>query len=221
MKKIFLFSLMSVFLIWCSNSANILSGESETVNSSERETRTILALWDSLTAWFGLDISDSYPSKLEAVMIQDGYDYDIINGWVSWDTSQNLLDRAEFYLDQNPDIVLLVIGWNDGLRSLPTDTLEKNIQSIIDIYEWKAKIVLWGMEIPAILWLNYARDFKKVYFNIADDNSEVYFFESFLEGVGGYTRYNQADRIHPTSEWYDIIVENFYEFLKKEDIITK
>lgn len=217
--------LSSLFLVSCSGSDTQLlwtTGSTlENITDEIMGTQTILALWDSLTAGYWLEISQSYPSKLEDLLSQNGYNYDVINAGVSGDTSKNLLDRAALYSEKNPDIVILVIGGNDGLRGQSIDTLKTNIQSIIDMYEWEAEIVLAGMEIPANLGLWYARDFKQVYFDIAEENPNVYFHESFLKDVGGVASLNQADRIHPTSEWYDIIVANLYEFLEDEDIIQQ
>lgn len=223
MKQLFCSFSVLFILASCSMWQSVISDEDDTIsiNTTPVQEKIILALWDSLTAGFWLQMSESYPSKLENILDTNNYNYRVINAGVSWDTSKNLLDRAELYLDQNSDIVLLVIWWNDGLRAQSTETLQQNIQSIIDMYEWEAEIVLWGMEIPTTLWLNYSRDFKQVYFDLAQENPEVYFHESFLEDVGWVARLNQADRIHPTSEWYDIIVQNLYEFLKDENIIQK
>jgi len=222
MRKYLWLWIIGLFLTSCSASNEIMmNNDTQKQESQIVEAGTILALWDSLTAWYGLNISESYPSKLEAKLIENNYDYKIINGWVSWDTSKNLLDRAQLYVDQDPNIVLIVIGWNDGLRAQSIFDLQANIQSIIDMYEWKSTIVLGWMEILPIHGLSYARDFKQVYYDIADDNPNVYFLESFLKDVGWVERFNQVDRIHPTSEWYDIIVKNLYEFLEDEDIIQK
>jgi acyl-CoA thioesterase-1 len=115
-----------------------------------------------------------------------------------------------------------VIGWNDGLRGLPTTNLEENILEIIDMYEeaW-VKVVLWGMDVPMNLWLTYRNDFKKVYKDVAEVRDKVVFFEFFLEWVAGKSQYNIEDMIHPNPAWYDIIVSNLYEFLEKNKIITK
>jgi len=62
---------------------------------------------------------------------------------VSGDTSNNLLDRADLYLEKNPDIVILVIGGNDGLRGLPTSEMKENIEEIISMYTQDgSKVVL-------------------------------------------------------------------------------
>jgi acyl-CoA thioesterase-1 len=126
------------------------------------------------------------------------------------------------YLDQKPEIAILVIGWNDGLRGLPTTNLQENILEIIDMYEeaW-VKVVLWGMDVPMNLWLTYRNDFKKVYKDVAEVRDKVAFFEFFLDWVAGKSQYNIEDMIHPNPVWYDIIVSNLYEFLEKNKIITK
>jgi acyl-CoA thioesterase-1 len=68
---------------------------------------------------------------------------------VSGNTSKQLLDRADLYLDQNPDLAIIVIGGNDGLRSLPIDEMKQNIIDIIDIYqEAGVEVVMGGMDIP-------------------------------------------------------------------------
>ncbi len=223
MKNIFLLWTLWFFLMSCSstNETSLIQNSNINDDQSMQSQKTILALWDSLTAWYWLEISESYPNKLENILSQNWYNYKVINAWVSGDTSKNLLDRANLYLDQNPDIVLLVIWWNDGLRWQSIDELKANIQSIIDLYKSDTQIVLWGVEIPANFWLSYTREFKKIYFDISKANKDIYFLESFLKDVGWVPSLNQADRIHPTSEWYDIIVKNMYEFLQDEDIIQK
>ncbi len=189
---------------------------------SSFETRKIIALWDSLTAGYGLEIQESYPAKLQKKLQEGNYNYEVINAWISWDTSDGLVARAELYLEQNPEIVMIVIGWNDGLRGLPTTNLEANILKIVDMYsEAWVKVVLGGMDVPANLGLTYRRDFRAVYNNVAQQRKNVEFLEFFLEWVAGKSQYNLSDMIHPNSEWYDIIVENLYKFLEKNKVITK
>ncbi|MDA9129290.1 arylesterase [Candidatus Gracilibacteria bacterium] len=222
MQKLMCLGVFLGILVGCSSAPNtgeIQSSETDIVTQDEQ--KVILALGDSLTAGYGLPIEDSYPSQLSQKLQDDGYSYEIINAGVSGDTSSQLLDRSELYLDQNPDIAIIVIGGNDGLRGLSTDELKENILKIIDLYqENNITIVLGGMDIPVNLGLSYRNDFVEVYQEIADER-DVYFFESFLEDVGGVASLNQADRIHPTPEGYDIITDNLYEFLLSEDILQK
>jgi len=187
---------------------------------AQRE-KTIVTLGDSLTAGYGLEKSESYPSKLQQKLSDDGFNYTVVNAGVSWDTSAQGLARVSDY--EAADIAIVVIGWNDGLQNKSLSTMKENINSIIDFYleQW-SQVVLWGIEVPPFYGLSYSRDFRDVYFEIAKQREwEIYFYESFLQDVGWVAQYNQSDKIHPTAEWYDIIVKNLYDFLEDEDILIK
>ncbi len=215
MKYIFL--LFSLFLFSC-NTENQNDIISETIEIQQKEI--ILALWDSLTAWYWVEESENYPTQLQKKLDEYWYKYEIINAWVSWDTSANLLSRSSLYLEKKPSIVILVIGGNDGLRWLSTVELQQNIWKIIDTFP-DAKIVLGWMDIPANLWISYRNDFKKVYTEIANEKKDIYFLDYFLEWVWGKKEYNISDMIHPNRDGYKIIVENLVKFLEKNNIITK
>lgn len=215
MKYIFL--LFSMFLFSC-NTENQNDIISETIEIQQKEI--ILALWDSLTAWYWVEESENYPTQLQKKLDEYWYKYEIINAWVSWDTSANLLSRSSLYLEKKPSIVILVIGGNDGLRWLSTVELQQNIWKIIDTFP-DAKIVLGWMDIPANLWISYRNDFKKVYTEIANEKKDIYFLDYFLEWVWGKKEYNISDMIHPNRDGYKIIVENLVKFLEKNNIITK
>lgn len=217
MKKMFLYIAVLGFLFSCSSDDTLIKNE-ESWEIKKREI--ILALWDSLTAWYWVEESENYPSKLQKILDEAGYNYEVINAWVSWDTSANLASRTSLYLEKNPEIVLLVIWWNDGLRWLSTTDLKQNILQIIDSFP-NSKIVLWWMDIPANLWIAYRNEFKKIYKEVASERKEIYFLEYFLEWVGWKSQYNISDMIHPNNEWYEIIVANVMDFLEEEKIIIK
>ncbi len=184
--------------------------------------QVILTLGDSLTAWYGLSGEESYPWQLSDRLESSWYHYEVINGGVSGNTSADLLSRAELYLDQDPNIVILVIGWNDGLRGMSTEALEKNILAIADIFlDQGIPVVLGWMDIPINLGLNYRREFRAVYDHVENARDNIYHMEKFLEDVIGVAKYNQPDRIHPTAEWYSIIVENLMKFLEKNKLISQ
>ncbi len=215
MKKIFLYIALLWFLFSCS-SQDTLEQNEWAWEIKKRET--ILALWDSLTAGYWVEESENYPSKLQKKLDEAGYNYKVINAWVSWDTSLNLLSRASLYLEKEPQIVILVIWGNDGLRGLSTSDLKQNILQIIDTFP-KSKIVLWWMDIPANLWIAYRNEFKKIYKEIASERKEIYFLEYFLTSVGWKPQYNISDMIHPNSSGYEIIVKNLMDFLEENKII--
>lgn len=184
------------------------------------QKQVILALWDSLTAGYWVNDNENYPSKLQKILDENWYNYEVINAWVSWDTSANLLSRASLYIEKNPEIVILVIWWNDWLRGLSTTDLKQNILQIMDTFP-NTKIVLWGMDIPANLWIAYRNEFKNIYKEITRERKEIYFLEYFLEWVAGKSNLNISDMIHPNSDGYDIIVAHLMNFLEENELIEK
>jgi len=219
MKKFFLVFLSLFIFISCSKNSSIQ--EEKILENNIVKEKTIIALWDSLTAWYWVDISENYPTKLEKKLLENNYNYKVVNAWISWDTSAWLKSRVSLYLEQNSEIVIIVIWWNDALRWLSTVDLKSNILSIIDTFPDNSKIVLWGMDIPINLWLKYRNDFKNVYKEISKERENIYFLPYFLEGVWWNPNFNIDDNIHPNSQWYDIIVQNLYDFLVKNDVLTK
>lgn len=209
--------LSLLLLISCNNST-----EEKKLALESNNSKTILSLWDSLTAWYSLDLEKSYPSQLEKILQKNNYNYKVINAWVSWDTSSQLLERIDLYLNDDekiPEIAIIVIWWNDWLRGQSTKDLSKNIKQIINkLKEKNIKIVLAWMQIPPNLWLRYSNDFKNLYSKIADEEW-VYLIDFFLEWVAWNANLNLNDGIHPNEKWYEIISKNIFEFLKSNKLI--
>lgn len=217
MKKLGIILFILLILMWC------WKNETEEVISEKKQNKIILSLGDSLTAWYGLPLQDSYPGQLQELLQKNGYTYEVINAWVSGDTSANLLDRIDLYLNGTssiPDIAILVIGANDGMRGQDLELLEENIIKIIrKLKEKNIKIVLGGMKIPPNLWIFYANDFFKIYKRVAQ-NEDIYLIDFFLEWVAGNRMLNLDDGIHPTKEGYSIIAKNVFDFLLDNNLIT-
>ena len=219
-KKILLGLFLWIFLSSCSSDEkkNILE-----VNNIEVIEKNILALWDSVTAGYNLDLSEAYPAQLEDLLENNWYNYKIINAWVSWDTSKNLLDRIDLYDELNVDIYMLTIWANDWLRRQSVDQMTQNISAIIEHLQNispDAQIVLSGMQMPINLGLSYSRNFNASYELLAEKYN-LEFYEFFLEDVAKKSELNISDGIHPNKQWYEIIANNLYDFLKKQKIIKK
>lgn len=188
----------------------------------QKKDKIILALGDSLTAWLGLPLEDAYPGQLQELLAKNGYSYEVINAWVSGDTSENVLERVDLYLNDTariPEIAILVIGANDGMRGQNLEDLEENINKIIEkLKEKNIKIVLGWMKIPPNLWLFYANDFFKIYKRVAE-KQDIYLIDFFLEWVAGSRSLNLDDGIHPSKEGYEIIVQNVFDFLVNNKLV--
>ena len=146
----------------------------------------------------------------------------MINSGVSWNTSSDVLARLNWALEgiETPQIALVVIGGNDGLRSASLQTLRNNIETIIDTLQSKnIQVVLWWMQIPPNLGLSYSHDFKNMYQEIAEAK-KVPLIPFFLEGVAAQRELNLADMIHPNEAWYAIIAKNVFDFLLSQKLLV-
>ena len=157
----------------------------------------IVVLGDSLTAGYGLAQEDAFPARLEAALRAEGHAWRVIDAGVSGDTSAGGLARLDWVLADEPGIVLVELGANDGLRGLPTEQLEANLDAILArIREAGAAVLLAGMEAPRNFGADYGAAFRAVYERLAARH-DVAFYPFFLEGVAMEPALNQADGIHP------------------------
>ena len=173
----------------------------------------ILAVGDSLTAGYGLDMIDAYPALLQEKLQQSGYNYEVVNAGVSGETSSGARERVEWLLSQKPDIVIIETGANDGLRGIDPQVVDKNVREIVELFQNEGVVVvLTGMKMALNRGFKYVAEFNGLYSEIADDYDCI-FMDFFLEDVALKKQYNQNDGLHPTREGYEIIVENIYPFV--------
>ena len=183
-------------------------------SSSTPDTRPrIVAFGDSLTAGLGVSVEESYPAQLQRRLDVLGYMYRVINAGVSGDTTAGGLRRVSWILTNKPDLVILELGANDGLRGLSVDQTQHNLREIIlRLRGAGVGIVLVGMKLPPNYGQDYTTRFEAMYRTVAREQ-QVPFIPFFLEGVGGSSSLNQADGIHPTGEGYKVVVENLLKTL--------
>ncbi|WP_186755930.1 arylesterase [Echinicola salinicaeni] len=213
-------SIIGVFFSACSSEQKQGTDEKKEVKvaeptSSEEKAKTILFFGDSMTAGYGVDQSQAFPALVQEKIDSLGLDYKVINGGLSGETSASGYSRIDWFLEDRPDIFILELGGNDGLRGIQLDETRKNLQGIIDKIEEKypdTKIVLAGMQIPPNMGQEYTAEFQKMYPEIAEKNDLV-LIPFLLEGVGGNAALNQPDGIHPTVEGHQLVAKNVWEFL--------
>jgi len=198
------------------------SREDAVVLNPEKTQKTILALGDSLTAGYGLPITESYPSQLEAKLREKWYTYKLINAGISWDTTAGLLSRLDWALEwDTPSLVILCIGANDAFQGKDTTEIEKNLRQIIEkIQAKKIPILLAGMKAPMNLGIEYSKKYESLFPKLAKEYNLVY-MPFFLEWVALKANLNQDDRIHPNKAGYTIVVENLMEILEGEELLKK
>jgi len=176
---------------------------------------TIVAVGDSLTEGLGVEEEFAYPALLEKKLRLDGYHYRIINAGVSGETSSGTLARIKWVLTLKPNIVILVIGANDGFRGIDPELIKTNILSIVRAFkEKKVSILLGGMQMGQNLGEEYITAFEKIYPLVAREEN-VGLVPFFLTGVAANPNLNQADGIHPSAEGYQVVVDHILPYVIK------
>jgi len=153
------------------------------------------------------------PLVYECSIVAIGYRYRVINAGIGGETSSGTLSRIKWVLRIDPDIAILVIGANDGLRGVNSDYIKSNITKIVQSLKANDLIVVLGrMRIVQNLGETCTTAFSKIYQEVAEIE-KVILIPFFLEGVAGEAKLNQADGIHPTAKGYRRIVENIYPYV--------
>jgi len=174
----------------------------------------IVAFGDSLTAGLGVSRDDAYPAQLQRRLAGLGYHYRVINAGASGDTSAGGLRRVSWVLKSKPEVVILELGANDGLRGLGLEQTTSNLDRIIQqLQQADVTVVLAGMKLPPNYGQDYTRGFESIYPALAK-RYHLPLIPFFLEGVAGSLDLNQADGIHPTKEGYTIVVEHVLKVLR-------
>jgi acyl-CoA thioesterase-1 len=181
----------------------------------------IVAFGDSLTAGLGVAAHESYPAQLQRRLDDAGYRTVVVNAGVSGDTSAGGLRRVTWVLKSNPDVVILELGANDGLRGLSLTQTEDNLEQIVQrLREAGVQVVLAGMKLPPNYGTAYREGFERMFPALARRYS-VPLIPFFLEGVAASATLNQADGIHPTGEGYRVIVDHVFSVLERNGLLGK
>jgi acyl-CoA thioesterase I len=176
--------------------------------------RVIVALGDSLTAGLGVAPDQAYPALLQARLQREGHAYRVVNAGVSGDTSAGGRRRVDWVLRSKPDVVIVALGANDGLRGLPVDQLRDNLEAIVKrLQAAGARVLLVGMRVPPNYGDDYGRAFTAVFPAVARRTGAA-LVPFLLDGVAGDPRVNQADGVHPTAEGQRIIASVLWPYLQ-------
>ena len=177
--------------------------------------KVVLFFGDSLTAGYGLSVEEAFPALVGKKLNDAGKPTTIINGGLSGETSAGGLSRLTWVLRQPIDVFILELGANDGLRGLPLDATQKNLQSIIDKVKAKypnVKIVIAGMMVPPNMGEEYASKFQKIFPELAKKNKAT-LIPFLLQDVAGKENLNQPDGIHPNVQGHKIVAQNVYKVI--------
>lgn len=175
----------------------------------------ILILGDSLSAAYGMEISQAWPSLLQDRLTDNGYAYRVFNSSITGDTTQGGLARLPRLLEKHqPDIVLVELGGNDGLRGISVDVTRQNLSSMIRLgQQTGASVILAEMRIPPNYGRTYSEKFNANYDMLANQFGIV-LLPFLLQDVALEEGLMQADGIHPTATAQPIILEKVWTVLQ-------
>lgn len=174
----------------------------------------VVVLGDSLTAGLGLVESQSFPALLQQKADDAGFEFEIVNGGVSGDTTAGGLRRLDWALQEDVRVLVVALGANDGLRGLSVAEMKQNLARIIETARGKSVVVvLAGMEAPPNYGAEYAASFRNAFRDLAKEYHLV-FIPFLLDKVAGQPALNQADGIHPNPQGAAIVAETVWKVLE-------
>lgn len=176
--------------------------------------RVLVILGDSLTAGLGVARDEAFPALLEARLRRDGFAYRVVNAGVSGDTTAGGLRRVDWVLRARPDLVVVALGANDGLRAQPVQALRDNLTAIVTRLRGAgARVLLAGMRLPPNYGADYTAAFAGAFPAVARATS-VPLLPFLLDGVAGNPALNQADGIHPNASGHRVVAETVWRALR-------
>jgi acyl-CoA thioesterase-1 len=178
---------------------------------------TVLIMGDSLSAGFGIDTEQGWTVLLQRRLESKGYGYTVANASISGDTTTGGLRRLPRALERlKPDIVIIELGGNDGLRGTPVELIHTNLSKMIEqSIDSGARVILTGIQIPPNYGPAYTDAFRNIYPSLAEQ-FDIGLIEFFLKNVALNPSLMQADGIHPNAAGQPILLENVWSVLQCE-----
>lgn len=193
-----LFSILLVLVVW----------------TSPLQAKTLLVLGDSLSAAYGLPAEEGWVSLMEQELKQRRLADKVINASISGETSSGGLQRLPRLLaDYRPDLVLLELGANDGLRGTPLQVMEQNLRRMVELSQASgAEVILIGIRIPPNYGPQYTQRFYSIYPDLAQEY-QLPLVPFLLEGVALKPQLMQSDGLHPTAAAQPILLQTVWPHL--------
>ncbi len=192
---------------------------SQSLAQTNEPVKSVLIVGDSLSAGYGIKVEQSWPSLLQIKLDQvhqQGPKVTVHNVSISGQTSvEGAAQIEQLLVNTSPDLVILELGANDGLRGLSIPEMKKNLANIIQqSQQAKAKVLLLGMHVPSNYGRRYSQMFHNTFQQLADEyNTALVPF--MLETVATRKEFIQPDGLHPTAEAQPLILEHLWREIEQ------
>jgi len=178
--------------------------------------KTVMVYGDSISAGYGLNPEQGWVHLLQK-RLQQQYPkkHNVVNASVSGETTSGGLARFPLALKTHrPDVVVLELGGNDGLRGQPPQMIQQNLARLVEqSQKAKAKVVVFGMKIPPNYGTAYSKAFEQNY-TVISQRYQVKLLPFFLEGIAGQKNLMQKDLIHPNAQAQPKLLNLAYPYIK-------
>ncbi len=178
------------------------------------EPPTVLIFGDSLSAGYGIEVDQSWGALLQSRLNEQGYEHRVINASISGETTEGGATRIESAIvDFSPDLIILELGGNDGLRGFPAARMRANLEKIVSRAKTSgAAVVLLGIRIPTNYGPRYSAEFEGVFRQVSED-LDVQWIEFFMDGIALNDDLLQEDRIHPNALAQPLLLDNAWPII--------
>ena len=178
--------------------------------------KTIMIVGDSLSAGYGINPQHGWVNLLQLRLNQQfPKQHNVVNASVSGETTSGALARLPKLLQvHKPDVVVIELGGNDGLRGQPPQMIQKNLAQLVQQSQRsKAQVIVLGMKIPPNYGTAYSTAFENNY-KVISQQYKVKLMPFFMQGVAGQKSLMQKDQIHPNATAQKILLDNAYPYIK-------
>lgn len=185
------------------------------VSAAAEQPHTLLVYGDSLSAAYGIAEEQGWVNLLRQRIRQQDLPYRVVNGSVSGETSSGGLARLPAMLESyQPDVVILELGGNDGLRGLPVSNLKANLLAMVEMIKTSgAQVLLAGIQIPPNYGPRYTEPFYQMFGDIAEQEN-LALVPFLIDGIPQQPQLMQRDGIHPRAEAQAMILDNVWPTLE-------
>lgn len=177
---------------------------------------TILIMGDSISAGYGMNRGQGWVDQLQK-RLNHKYpkQHRVVNASMSGETTSGALARLPNLLKKyKPDVVVIELGGNDGLRGQPPKIIENNLSKMVQLSQnAKAEVLLFGMKIPPNYGTKYSQAFESNYKTVAT-KYKIELLPFFLAGVAGHKNLMQADQIHPNVKAQSILLDSAWKYIE-------
>lgn len=199
---------LCLFCLCCSTSSSSWAAD---------ENLTLLIYGDSLSASYGIEEEQGWVNLLKIKLVTEKLSVNVVNGSVSGETTTGGLARLPAMLDSyQPELMILELGGNDGLRGLPLDLMRENLASMIDLAKTNGtEVILTGIQIPPNYGPRYTAPFFASYAALAEQKS-LPLVPFLIDGIPQHPELMQNDGIHPRAEAQSMILDNVWPILESQ-----